>query len=140
MARELKKATGVPLSLLGAGMCMVLFMQQPIGAAARCQSPKNVIVMISDGCGFNHVAAAGFVRHGQGAGGEARCRYDGVGLVHGPQEMLAQVMGVDEIGRRGAVPRGIAARRHFSADQEMKRCNRYEQPMPRRPSVRTVRP
>jgi hypothetical protein len=121
MARELKKATGVPLSLLGVGMCMVLFMQQPTRAAARHRSPKNVIVMISDGCGFNHVAAARFVRHGQGAGGEAHRRYDGVGLVHGPQEMLAQVMGVDEIGRRGAVPRGIAARRHFSADQEMKR-------------------
>jgi len=53
------------LSLLTAGMCMALFMQQPTGAATRRQSPKNVIVMISDGCGFNHVAAAGLFEHGK---------------------------------------------------------------------------
>ena len=53
------------LSLLTAGMCMALFMQQPTGAAPRRQSPKNVIVMISDGCGFNHVAAAGLFEHGK---------------------------------------------------------------------------
>jgi len=64
-ARVSEAIQPLTLSLLGVGMCMVLFMQQPNRAAARRQSPKNVIVMISDGCGFNHVASAGFFEHGK---------------------------------------------------------------------------
>ena len=114
MIRTLRRIEYYCVAVLILGVCAAANAREslPQQAESRASAPKNIILLISDGCGFNHVDAASLYEHGKtgvqvyeqfpfraamstycmkpnGSGGFAPSGYDPAAVWSDPKHVLA---------------------------------------------------